>query len=121
MLKIGKWKPPVESSHDSAAFWGLVANFLLIIILVVLVIFKLRPARELTAIHYNVLIGVDVVAAGWRMYALPVLAAFIFGVNMFAARKFSKFEPLAGRILLMSSLVVSAVLVGAALSLTSLY
>jgi hypothetical protein len=106
--------------RDSFIFWGSVLSLLLIIILVLIILFKLGVSSETAVIHYNVLIGVDSVKSAWHYLLMPIIALLVWGYNLFLAQKFHRFEPFASYQLVIASIAVSAILLGAALALTSL-
>ncbi|OGE84944.1 MAG: hypothetical protein A3J48_00445 [Candidatus Doudnabacteria bacterium RIFCSPHIGHO2_02_FULL_46_11] len=117
----GKLFPRLKSSptwfQDSFIFWGSVSSFLLIIILILIILFKLRPSSELVAVHYNVLIGVDLVQRGWYFYVLPLIAVLVLSYNIFLARKFHGFESFASYLLITASILASGILLAAAAAL----
>ncbi len=122
-LSFGHWarlKPRSASVKDGIIFWGTCLSFLLIIILIVLIVFKLRPSSELTSVHYNILIGVDEVANGLQIYGFALVAVLVLIYNLMLAKKFYRFEPFASYLLVIGSVLVSAVLLGAVISLTHL-
>ena len=105
---------------DRVIFWSTALSSLIIIILLAVIFFKLRPGSAVTALHYNILIGVDVVNKGWFVYQLPLLAGLLTIYNLVLAKWFHKFEPFASQVLSLSSVLVSAMLLVAALTLVTL-
>ena len=106
--------------RDNVAFAGVVLNVLFIIILLLTVIFKIRPGSGTVALHYNVLVGVGVLGKAWHVFILPVLASLIAFYNFVLARRFYVFEPFASHILIIASAVTSAMFLMAGVALTFL-
>lgn len=115
--KIANFRERVVMFSDNVIFWSTILSFVLFIILTLLIVFKLKPGPEPMAVHYNVLIGVDLVKSGWFLYQLPLFGLVIFVYNLYLARKFFRFEPFAAHLLVIST---GAVLLGLILSVVSL-
>ena len=131
MTKIQRTEPDIadlastsESAprffHDAFIFWGTVGSFLLSLILVLIIFFKFRLTSETTALHYNILIGVDAADKGWFVLLMPVLAILMLIYNLLLARRLYRFEAFASYQLVIASGITSAVFLGAILALTAL-
>lgn len=113
-------KPSGGWLHDGFIFWGIATSLLLIIILVLTIFFNLRPTSEPMALHYNVLVGVDLVKKGLNIYQLPLIAVIVLVYNLILAKKLYDFESYASYILVTASILVSAGILGSVLALTFL-
>lgn len=65
-------------------FWlgAIVAN----IITFLIIYYKIRPSHEPLALHYNVMIGVDVLGAGTQLYRIPFIGGLLLAVNFIIAK-----------------------------------
>lgn len=62
------------------------ATIVVIIIAFLAVYNKLRSAPELLALHYNVIIGVDVLGSRAKLYQIPSTALVIAVINFFTLK-----------------------------------
>ncbi len=97
--------------------WLWVTSFILFIITLVAVFFKINSAPETIALHYNIIVGVNEVGNKYELLKLPATGLLIGVINFVLARvqKFDKtFLPfLAGLV----TVIVNALLLIAALFL----
>lgn len=105
---------------DNVIFWNLVASSGFLLLLLAIIVFKIKPGLANLPVHYNVLIGVDLVKPGWFLYQLPALGIVVLAYNLFLAKKFREFELFAAHILSLTSTAIIFILFLAAVSLTSI-
>ena len=108
-------------TQNSVVFWNAVLTALFIIILLLLILFKIKPDSGNTPLHYNVLVGIDVVESGWHTLALPGLALVFAIVNFYLARKFFRFEPVASYFLVIASTILAGIFLIAGITLSRLF
>lgn len=69
--------------------WGI--SFVLFIVTLVAVYFKMRGAPDTVALRYNVIVGVNEIGNKYELLKIPLTGLVIGGVN-FAFVKFQKFD-----------------------------
>lgn len=70
--------------HPRAFFWlsALVINSITFLI----IHYKIRPTAEPMALHYNVIVGVDMLGAGTNLYRIPFIGGLLLAVNFIISR-----------------------------------
>lgn len=72
-------------SRDKILFlWGL--SLVLLIVTFAAVYYKIHSGPELIALHYNVIVGVDLVANKSNLFKIPVAGLVIGVLNLFLPR-----------------------------------
>lgn len=97
------------SEASRKKFWLIVYLLLLVHLLIALALaLFFQPSGNSIILRYNVYFGVDILAAWWQVYLLPLLSlAFTLG-NLFLAFRFlKKGEWLLSILLLLGSAVIS--------------
>lgn len=89
------WERDIAESEQGVGFFGnvivrtlLALSFILIIALVGVLVWIIRPTENLIILHYSVYFGVDMLGAWWQAYLAPVLAAFFLVGHLLLARYF---------------------------------
>ena len=118
--RIRSWRSRSVFLSDKIVWGNILTAAFLFIILLLVILFKLKPSSEQIALHYNVLVGVDIVGPGWRVYELPILPLVLNFYNLVLARTFHKIEPMASYILLIGATLVWLVFLATAISLANL-
>ena len=118
--RIRSWRSRSVFLSDKIVWGNILTAAFLFIILLLVILFKLKPSSEQIALHYNVLVGVDIVGPGWRVYELPILPLVFSLYNLALARSFHKIEPMASYILLIGATLVWLVFLATAISLANL-
>src|SRR3989338_5522748 len=118
--RIRSWRSRSVFLSDKIVWGNILTAAFLFIILLLVILFKLKPSSEQIALHYNVLVGVDIVEPGWRVYELPILPLVLNFYNLVLARTFHKIEPMASYILLIGATLVWLVFLATAISLANL-
>ncbi len=78
-----KLKEFFVSDNTSLFLW--LGTFALIIITFLLAFYKISSAPSSVALHYNVLVGVDLLGDKTRLYLVPTIAGIIAGINLLIA------------------------------------
>lgn len=94
---------------DRLNFVGLALSLLINIIHWLILYIKIKPTNTRILLHYNVLIGSDIVSAAKYIYLLPILALFFLILNTIVAAVFYKKEKLPSYFLNLSSIVVQII------------
>ena len=118
MKYINKLKSGILS--DPVIFWNFATCLLVIIIMVAIIYFKLGAGGESQALHYNVLVGIDLVGKGFYLYLVPVVSAIILIYNLILARRFYMAEKFASFLLMYAATLTSALLLVAIIALAGL-
>ncbi len=110
---ISKFIARISDPATAVLFlWG--TTVIVIIITFLAVFYKVRYAPQTLALHYNVIIGVDVLGARARLYQVPLTAVAIAGVNL-ALVKLLRLRQIFLPVLLASISLVCAVILLAAI------
>lgn len=118
--KIESFRARSSMLADNVIFWNMAASFGFLLLMLAIIIFKIKPGPANLPVHYNVLIGVDLVKPGWFLYQLPALGIVVLAYNFFLGRKFREFEPFAAHVLALTATSLIFILFLAAVSLTSI-
>jgi hypothetical protein len=77
---ISKFNEKISNPETAVLFlWS--ATIIVIIITFLAAFYKVRSAPQTVALHYNVIVGVDVLGSRSRLYQVPLTAAIIAGIN----------------------------------------
>ena len=101
---------------DGGLFWAFLFNAVILIILILYILFKIRPGLDVTVLRYNVLTGVEEKGRAIYVFQLPLLSLMVMAGNVFLASRFYRFEKFASIVLIASSAIVSAVFLMAAVA-----
>lgn len=100
------WKSFVS---DRLVFYSLATAFLINIIQWVSIYIKIRPGGENILLHYNIILGTDLVDRGIYAYLIPGLALLFLIVNGFVGQYMYQREKLAGYFLSMANIPVQLI------------
>ena len=107
---------PKELARVTSTLW--LISLVTIIITFLIVFFKINPNSQSTyALHYSVLVGVDLLGSGRNFYKLPGISFAIFIVNYFIFRYLKSPRNLLSFFLSLFACIVSAVMLSATLFL----
>ncbi len=85
---IKKW----FSNVDKLLFlWA--ASALVTIITFLLIQYKIKPGNQAVALHYNVLVGVDLYGKGVSLYNIPIVGVLLTLVNGFLYKILKERQP----------------------------
>lgn len=79
---------------------------------------KIRPGNETLALHYNVLVGVELFGKGKNLYLIPGIAMIITAINYTLYRFIRSNKNFLPSLTILASLVVQLVLLLSAILLT---
>lgn len=102
--------PLPKQVTDSILFlW--IGSFVAIIITFLVIFFKINPNPDSTyALHYTVLVGVDLLGKGSDFYKIPTVGLIIIAVNYGVYRLLRSPRNILSLFLALSSLLVSVIL-----------
>ena len=104
-------------ASDNKILFLWIATFVVIIISFFITYYQVSNSPQTVALHYNVIIGVDVLGPRNRLYQVPITAVLITAVNMTINRFLSERERFLGHALAAISLVACLSLMVAVLLL----
>lgn len=81
--------------------------------------YKIKPSDAPLALHYNIIVGVDLLGKGTDLYKLPIISFAIIGVNVLLSQLLKRWQPEIQIFIAALSLLISAVLLFATLLLFS--
>jgi hypothetical protein len=79
--------------------------------------YGITPGDGQAALHYNVILGVDLFGKGTELYKLPIIGFVITAINWLLAALLKIFDPVFQVVIASSTLVISFVLLLASLLL----
>lgn len=107
---------PKELARVTSTFW--LISLVTIIITFLIVFFKINPDSQSTyALHYSVLVGVDLLGSGTNFYKLPGIGLVVLLVNYFIFRYLKSPKNILSFFLSLFTCVVSLVMLSATLFL----
>ena len=68
--------------RDKWIVFPFIVSGLFIVLIFWFVLSKIKPATEDLFLHYNIIFGVDLVGAWWKLYLIPAAALFGGGTNL---------------------------------------
>lgn len=102
---------------DRLVFFSLAASLLINIIQWVMIYIKIKPGGQNILLHYNIILGTDLVDRGIYAYLVPGLALLFLIVNVLIANYIFQKEKLAGYFLAVANLPVQAIFLVASIVL----
>ncbi len=103
------------SANTALFLW--IGTALCIIITFILAYYKVRTGPSSVALHYNVLIGVDLLGNKSRLYLVPLTGAIIAIINLIISRLLSVHDPFLKIVLAAGSFLSSIIILWAFLLL----
>lgn len=120
------WERDIAESEQGVGFFSnaivrtlLILSIIVIVALVSILIWAVRPTENLIILHYSVYFGVDMLGAWWQAYLAPVLAGvFLFGHLLLAKYFYDHAERIAAYLLMLSAgwIAAGALISGASIA-----
>ncbi len=115
LLGWSKIKDIFVSYSPTFFLWG--GTIIVIIITFILAYYKVRSGPSSVALHYNVIVGVDVLGNKSRLYIIPFTGLIVAIINASVLRLLSLHDKFLEIILAAGSLLANFILLGALLLL----